>query len=121
MKTGLHYVSTDDQFKKAIAERDKKCRWLGCRRRFGLGAHHIIPRSEHTLRHCLENGIYVCTFHHDHWERIKHTEPAKYEKEMVILIGRELWDMLQREHKKLEKSRRIRTVVHHGSSEVDLS
>ena len=120
MKTGLHYVSTDEQWSRAVADRDKKCRWLGCGRRFGLGAHHIVPRSEYTLRRCLENGILACEFHHSHWETIKHAEPDKYEREMVILIGRELWDMLQREHRKLNKLRHIKKEKHSGSSEVDL-
>ena len=49
------------RWRKAVIQRDKYCKYPGCKKRRSLQAHHIIPWSRAALlRFCVSNGITLC-------------------------------------------------------------
>lgn len=49
-----------------------RCEKCGAR---ASDAHHVVPRTNHTLRHELKNGVALCRKHHLYWA---HKDPLDF-------------------------------------------
>lgn len=114
----LHYAVNDDEWSKKVAIRYEWCLWPGCSSTFGLGAHHIIPRGFKELRLVLENGILLCTEHHNIVEAAKGTE--RYDTMMVLLAGRERYGILKNIHAEYLNNLNKQSIIGNEASEVTL-
>lgn len=58
---------TERRWRDAVIERDRSCRFPGCKRTDSLEAHHVASRAQRPdLRLDIANGVAVCHAHH-HW------------------------------------------------------
>jgi hypothetical protein len=90
----MTYAEDDrDWSAKVFIKYSGKCVWPGCGSTFGLGGHHIIPRGLRALRLVVENGILMCTGHHDIVEKAKGTK--RYDIMMSMLAGKHRYDELK--------------------------
>jgi len=56
----------DDLWKQLVLQKaNHKCEHCG--KAEGVQAHHIIPRTNYSLRHDPENGVALCIRHHLYW------------------------------------------------------
>jgi len=94
-----------------------KCTFPGCSSKFGLGGHHIIRRAEQDMRLLVENGVCLCTMHHEQVEAMKGR--VQYDKTMAGLVGKKRYEMLLRMNELAEKKRTVREHVEMPTSEID--
>lgn len=80
----------DQKWAQAIT-RKGYCEFCG-KRNVRLDAHHVIGRSNKTLRHNLANGCCLC--HQCHIE-IAHGKPQLFKERLIAMRGQKWWDELQ--------------------------
>jgi hypothetical protein len=115
----MTYAEDDKDWSAKVALRyDCTCGWAGCTQTFGLGGHHIIPRGVNPLRLVIENGLLLCTRHHNIVESVKGTKA--YNTVMTVLVGKKRYLSLLEAEKEYLSGVGYRSDVIEISSEVDL-
>ena len=112
----LTYADDIQQWSRIVCRRGK-CTFPGCSSKFGLGGHHIIPRGEQEMKLLVENGVCLCTEHHDQVEEMKGRE--QYDRTMVILIGKGRYSVLKALAAEIEATRTARPEIEMPTSELD--
>jgi len=94
--------NSDDEWSRRVRElSDGYCSWPGCSSNWGMSAHHVIDRTDSTLRLILENGVYLCAKHHG---LIQTSVPSMRDEMSKILVGDETYaDLMELQNASKQK------------------
>ncbi len=84
-----------DNLWSKIIKAKGKCEFKNCRKERYLNSHHIISRSNKTLRWDLKNGVCLCAGHHTLLTNSAHKNPIEFLEQMKEKRGQEWYDTLR--------------------------
>jgi len=83
--------------KKVKDVADNKCEYCGCVER--LNSHHFYSRSDHKIRHDINNGFCLCVSHHVFSDKFSaHKTPADFVEWAINKRGKKWYKDLQNKH-----------------------